>query len=91
MSDLRKLDHPHAKAICKDGSAWLVPAESHDSVLAAWMGGKAFWTGVGVFGEALAIKLADITGVSLWSTDALAEWDADKALQKALDMLDGAK
>ena len=89
MSDLLKLDQPHAKAHCRDGSVWMLPVTAHDDLYACWTLGRAFWTSVGVYGERITIKLADITGLSLWDEAAIADAAHEHALRKAQAMIEG--
>lgn len=44
----------------------LHPGEHH-RLLVDWMGGKAFFEGLGIYGERVALKLPRIEAVTLWT------------------------
>lgn len=71
------LERPHFSAVCRDGSAWALSLGNLESFRDAWMAGRAFWTGMNVWGEATDIKLADITGVTVRTEESLALRDEE--------------
>lgn len=82
-------EHPHLKAICKDGSCWVLPLESRDDFLSHWMAGKTFWSGLSAYGDTVWVKLADITGVAEKTEVSLAADAEEEAELKRRAMVDG--
>ena len=62
-------DAPHFRAHCRDGSVWTLALSGYEDFCATWMAGKAFWRGQSATPCAVIVKLADITGVSLWTQE----------------------
>lgn len=46
-----------------DGTAYVLRRDQYAGLLAAWMAGAAFWTGVTVYGSHVTLKLGDIVAV----------------------------
>ena len=57
-------------------TAWAVIASDYPELLAAWQGGRAFWSGTTVTGHPITLKLADVVCVA---TTTLEPDDADDA------------
>lgn len=79
---------PHFRIFAKDGS-YCLPLEQADDFLAAWTAGKAFWSGIDVWGQPLWIKLADIVGACTKTADALALLADEDAEEKRRKLLAG--
>lgn len=82
-------EQPHFRAVCRDGSHWVLGIESRDSFLAAYMGGKAFWQGRCAWDAPVVIKLADITGTSEWTESRLAQAEAEREIRKSRELTEG--
>lgn len=84
-----RLEQPHVKAICKDGSHWALPTETWHAVKSAWMAGKAFWEGESAWGDPIVVKLGDITGLCYKTAAGLALQDAETEEERRRKMLRG--
>lgn len=62
MTRLR-IEQPHFRAMCRDGSAWALRMGQVDSFRDAWQAGRPFWSGFDVWDQPMDIKLADIVAV----------------------------
>lgn len=88
MSTVRQRDGV-CRAYTKDGSSYCFRRECYQGLLDAWMAGRAFYTGVGPFGEPVTVKLACVEGVADFSPECVAACDEDAAEEKKLGMLNG--
>lgn len=79
---------PHVRAMCRDGSAWMLAEEERERFLAEWQMGRAFWTGMDIYDNIVVIKLADIVGVSLWDEHRLAIAVEERAELKRRELTD---
>lgn len=61
-----------------DGSAYRYDRSEYVALLAAWQAGKAFFTGRGLYGSAITIKLGDIIAVTHTTAEQLAAALADR-------------
>ena len=77
------------RAYTKDGSSYCFKRECYQALLDAWMAGRAFYTGVGPFGEPITVKLATVDGVGDFSPEVIALADAEEAEAKKLGMING--
>lgn len=80
---------PHVRAHCKDGSCWFIAPDERASLEAAWTLGKSFWWGVDAYDSRVLIKLADITGLSVWGEARIALHEAERDERKAREMTEG--
>jgi hypothetical protein len=67
-----RLEMPHFKAHCRDGSSYALHLIGLANFKYAWNTGSAFWTGTNAWGEETQIKLADITGLTTFTEESLA-------------------
>lgn len=72
-----------------DGSSYVFARACYETMLAEWMAGKAFYEGHGPFGQAINVKLSRIEGISDFSPDQIAAYDADQREQQQQDMISG--
>lgn len=80
---------PHLRLILNDGS-WLgFPLSERDSVLAAWQGREAFWSGVDLWGERIHVKLAIVTNICERSQAVLDLIAAEAAERKQRELISG--
>lgn len=56
----------------QSGSSYSVSHDSYDQAYRDWMRGQAFVTAVGIFGEIVTIKCAEIEGMSKWTEECVA-------------------
>jgi hypothetical protein len=54
-----------------DGSAYAFARDEYQELLQEWMAGRAFFTGLTIYGAPLTVKLGDIVAVSDVSPDAM--------------------
>lgn len=88
MSTLRQREGV-CRAYTRDGSSYVFARSCYDGLLRDWMAGKAFYAGIGPFGEPLTVKLATVEGVADFSPEVVALCDADEAEAKKEEMLNG--
>ena len=75
-------------AFCKDNeSCYVFDKAEHSRLKADWMAGKAFFDGVGFYGNPLTVKLGAIEAVTLESPEVMALSRDDKAADKHEDDL----
>lgn len=86
-----RLESPHLRATCKDGSAWVLPADARERLRDAWMKGRAFWTGVDLWGATVDIKLGDVTGIQLRTADVIALHAEETEVERVRAMVDGSE
>ena len=85
-----RAEMPHFRAMCRDGSCWMLAVHERARFRADWMAGKPFFTGIDAFDAEVDVKLADITGLSLWTAARIA-LDADENTErKSREMTEGA-
>jgi hypothetical protein len=88
MSTVRQRDGV-CRAYTKDGSSYCFKRECYEQLLRDWMSGKAFFAGVGPFGEPVTVKLATVEGVADFSPEMVAAQEEDEAEAKKQEMLNG--
>ncbi len=75
---------PRAVAVMKDNAgSYLFRADDYAQLKADWMAGKAFFDGIGPYGERVTVKLALVEGVALGETPALLARDAAERAREA--------
>lgn len=84
-----RADNPHLRVLCKDSASWYLPVEAAESFKGAWMGGKAFWEGVSLWGDPIIIKLGDIVGFCHKTADGMAILEAEEVEERQRKMLKG--
>jgi hypothetical protein len=72
-----------------DDGSYIMDRSHYDALKRAWMKGEAFYEGVGLYGQLVTLKLSRIEGVSDFSPEQIAAYDADQAEQSRQDMLQG--
>jgi hypothetical protein len=82
-------ERPHIRAICRDGTAWILPMDALADFRATWMAGKTFWSGRCAYGSDVTVKLADVTGLSVWDEARLALSLSERDEVKRRELVDG--
>lgn len=82
-------EQPHVRAHCRDGSCWSLRADERAGFEAAFTGGKAFWRGRDAWDGVCLVKLADVTGVSVWDDDKIGAMQAEKDEEESRKLLKG--
>ena len=72
-----------------DGSSYAVDRTEHDRLKREWMEGRAFFEGVGLYGQPVAFKLGRIEGLSDFSPEHYAAFVRDEREAKQQEMLNG--
>jgi len=73
---------PHFRAQCKDGSPWALPLNLLESFRHEWMAGRAFWSGVDVWGQPIDVKLSDVVAVVVFTEESQALGDEEDEEKK---------
>lgn len=81
---------PHFRALCRDGSSWLLPLEVEEEFAVAWMGGRTFWTGTCAYGSFVRVKLGDITGTSRWDEARIVLWRDECEEERRRELTEGS-
>lgn len=81
-------ESPHFSAIEKNGNWWALADEQLSNFRSAWMGGVAFWAGNNIWDEEVTIRLTNVVGIVVHTTDSLALREAEKVEEKSRGMLD---
>ena len=71
-----------------DGSAYAFARDEYQPLLQEWMAGRAFFTGLSVYGSVLTVKLGDIVAVSDVSPEQMAAQREDRKADERDDALD---
>lgn len=71
----------------KCDSSWSLARSEYQRLLADWMAGKAFFTGVAFYGSAITLKLGDIVAVADVEPEHMALRVADTAADEAEDAI----
>ncbi len=75
-------------AYCKGGqTSYTLARSEYPRLLADWMAGKAFWTGLALYGSTVTLKLGDIVAVFDSPGDALRSGLEDRAADAREDAL----
>lgn len=61
----------------------MLEASQAEAFRDTWMAGKAWWRGRCVYGSDVTVKLADITGLSVWDDARLAVEEEEETERKA--------
>lgn len=72
-----------------DGSCYTIDRAEYPRLLADWMAGKAFWTGLAFYGSTITLKLGDICAVSDCLTEHMTARRQDEDADKAEDAING--
>lgn len=80
---------PHVGAYCKDGTVWLIAFGEYAGLHDAWSCGRAFWSGVDVYGQELDVKLADVVGIVRRTRESIALRQSEDAERRRRKMVHG--
>lgn len=72
-----------------DGSSYAIDRAEHDRLKQEWMAGKAFFEGIGLYGQPVTFKIARIEGLSDFSPEHYAVFETDEREAKQQEMLNG--
>lgn len=72
-----------------DGSCYTMERAEYPRLLAEWMAGKAFFTGISFYGSTITLKLGDIIAVSDCTSESIAARRQDEDADKAEDAING--
>lgn len=75
-----RVELPHFRAICRDGTPWALTMDGLTGFRGAWMSGSPFWSGVDIWGQSIDVKLADIVAVVVLTEESqsLGDEEADE-------------
>ena len=79
----------YCRVCSKDGRHYVLGRGQHEAIKAAWMAGKAFYEGLGIYGEPITIKLAQVEVIADVSADVIAASEADEREDRRDAMLRG--
>jgi hypothetical protein len=71
-----------------DGTAYALPRSEYAILLAHWMAGRAFYTGLSFYGGTITLKLGDIVAVSDAPPASLLDGRADQRANEEEDRAD---
>ena len=93
MAPVRKKDG-HTRAYSKGGGWYSLALDEFARVRGEWMAGRAFVDTIGVQGEPITLKLAEVQAVSQMTADTLDAMREDEAAdareQRERELLDGS-
>ena len=76
------------RAFCKgEGGYYVLDKNEYDRLKADWMAGKAFFEGVGFYGQPVVFRLMAIEGITVESAEIIVDQLADKAADRKEDDL----
>lgn len=79
----------NCRVYVRDGSSYAVARSEYEHVRAEWMAGHTFVTTLGVYGQPITLKLAEVQGISDLSAETLRAMDDDDRAEKQEAMLEG--
>lgn len=62
----------------KNRDEFMLPLAEEASLVAAWMGGRTFWSGPGFYGSYVHLKLAEVAAVQRCTAASIAAHDDDR-------------